>query len=87
MVLRSLGIDRHFSAVLTSADAPHKPDPAMIRLALQRLGVDAKEAVFVGDNEEDVAAGKAAGVKTILLDATNAKACGKFVKKFLGKVK
>ena len=27
MVLEKLGIERHFSAVLTSADAPAKPDP------------------------------------------------------------
>ena len=87
MVLARLGIDRYFSAVLTSADAPHKPDPTMILLALEKLKVKANEAVFVGDNEEDVAAGKAAGVTTVMLDATRAGACGPFLKRFLDQVK
>jgi putative hydrolase of the HAD superfamily len=29
-----------------------KPDPRIFRMALERLGVDASEAVFVGDNLE-----------------------------------
>jgi phosphoglycolate phosphatase-like HAD superfamily hydrolase len=83
MVLERLGIEKYFRAVLTSADAPHKPDPAMIRLALARLGVDASEAVFVGDNEEDVAAGRAAGVETVMLDGTKKVACDLFAGRFL----
>ena len=51
MVLEKLGIISHFSAIVTSADAPPKPDPKMITLALQRLGVRPSEAVFIGDNK------------------------------------
>ena len=79
MVLGKLGIARHFSAVLTSADAPPKPDPKMILMALERLGVGAGDAVFVGDNKEDRQAGKGAGVRFVLLDGRSAAACKKFL--------
>lgn len=83
MVLEKLGIERHFSAVATSADAPPKPDPKMILLALERLEIGADEAVFVGDNEEDMLAGKAAGTRTFKLDGNDKKACERFVMAFL----
>ncbi|MEK7403008.1 MAG: HAD-IA family hydrolase [Gemmatimonadota bacterium] len=43
----------------------HKPDPAPVHAALDRLGVHASNAVFVGDSVHDMAAGNAAGVVTI----------------------
>jgi len=70
MVLEKLGIRTHFETVVTSADAPPKPDPGMIRLALERLCVEPDEALFVGDNVEDRLAGEAAGVKTLMIDGT-----------------
>ena len=83
MVLEKLGVAAYFSTVVTSADAPPKPDPRMVLLALERMGVGANEAVFVGDNEEDVLAGKAAGTETIKLDGNDKKACEKFAGEFL----
>lgn len=44
--------------------ARHKPDPEPVRLALERLGVAAGSAAFVGDSPHDLAAGRAAGVRT-----------------------
>jgi pyrophosphatase PpaX len=35
-----------------------------VRLALERLGAPASDAVFVGDSRHDLVAGRAAGVKT-----------------------
>lgn len=43
----------------------HKPEPEPVLLALERLGYDPDEAVFVGDSHHDIASGKAAGVTTI----------------------
>ena len=83
LVLRQLGIDRYFEAVMTSEDAPAKPDPAMIRLALVKLGVRADEAVFVGDNLEDMQAGEGAGVRAMMLDGMDEKACRKFLREIL----
>lgn len=79
MVLGKIGVEEFFGVVVTSADAPPKPDPGMVRLALARLGVEAGESVFVGDNPEDEAAGKAAGVRTFLVDGMDEKACWKLL--------
>ncbi len=45
--------------------AHHKPHPAPVLLALDRLGVAPRDAVFVGDSPLDVKAGNAAGVATV----------------------
>ena len=43
----------------------HKPDPEPVLLALERLGVGAEGAAYVGDSPFDIAAGKAAGVYSV----------------------
>jgi pyrophosphatase PpaX len=40
----------------------HKPDPAPLLLAAERLGADPADAVYVGDSPFDVRAAKAAGM-------------------------
>jgi len=59
----SLGIGHFFEAILGPEDvsAP-KPDPAMIREAMKRLGVAAKECLYIGDMAIDVETARAAGV-------------------------
>jgi pyrophosphatase PpaX len=43
----------------------HKPDPAPLIAGAQRLGVAPRCTVYVGDSVHDVAAGRAAGMRTI----------------------
>lgn len=43
----------------------HKPDPYPVRAALDKLGYESNEAVFVGDSPHDIKAGNEAGVITI----------------------
>ena len=43
----------------------HKPHPEPVHYALGQLGVQAHQAVFVGDSPHDVEAAKAAGVRVI----------------------
>lgn len=43
-----------------------KPRPGMILQAVQEFGVDLKKSVFVGDNNTDIEAGKAAGISTTI---------------------
>jgi pyrophosphatase PpaX len=43
----------------------HKPSPEPLLLALQRLGVRATDAVYIGDAVVDVLAAKAAGMTSI----------------------
>jgi pyrophosphatase PpaX len=61
-----LPLERYFDVVVTSdMTERHKPDPAPVLAALERLGVEPSEAAFVGDSPFDVGAGKAAGVFTV----------------------
>jgi HAD superfamily hydrolase (TIGR01548 family) len=54
------GVSDLFSAVVTMEEAPAKPDPAPVRLALNRLGVE--RAWLLGDTVDDARAARAAGV-------------------------
>jgi histidinol-phosphate aminotransferase len=58
--LERQGIAGLFPVVVTLDDAPAKPDPAPVRLALERLGV--RSAWMVGDTPDDAAAARMAGV-------------------------
>ncbi|MDT8344365.1 MAG: phosphoglycolate phosphatase [Thermohalobaculum sp.] len=60
-VLDALGLARHFGAVVGGDTlAVMKPDPAPLRLCLDRLG--AGPALYVGDSETDAATARAAGL-------------------------
>ena len=43
----------------------HKPDPAPRRLALERLGAEARDAAYVGDSPYDMQAARAGGLHAI----------------------
>jgi putative hydrolase of the HAD superfamily len=52
-----------------------KPDPAIFRAALERLGATARDAIHVGDSvEHDVAGARAAGVEPVLVARNGAQA-------------
>lgn len=60
------GLTPLFDALVgIEATAHHKPHPEPVLHALGRLGVDATQAVFVGDSPHDVEAAHAAGVPVI----------------------
>lgn len=62
-LLAGLGIAKYFDATLGPEDAGiPKPHPAMILLALKRLGVSNGNALYIGDMEVDVKTAKAAKV-------------------------
>ncbi len=69
-----LGWDRFFDGRLVGAgDAEHdKPAPEPVLLALEGSGIAPSEAVwFVGDTWVDIACGRAAGCRTILVGDTD----------------
>ena len=43
----------------------HKPDPAPLLLAAQKYSLDASRTAYVGDSIHDMAAGRAAGMRTV----------------------
>jgi phosphoglycolate phosphatase len=65
-VLRQLDLAKYFGAVVTPEHVPaHKPNPAHLLAVLSRLGAARKESVMVGDNANDVATARGAGVAVI----------------------
>lgn len=51
-----------FTVVTCEYVATHKPDPASIRFAMQKLGLDAKECLVLGDHAVDMQSGVNASV-------------------------
>lgn len=69
-LLAGLDLARRVDCVVpSSALGIAKPNPAIFRHALERLGVEADAAIHVGDHRlEDVEGAQAAGMEAILLD-------------------
>ncbi len=63
-VVQEMGIAHHFDLVQGSDGIPHKPDPAVLALILEKLRKEAPRAWVVGDTVYDIEAGKAAGMRT-----------------------
>ncbi|MGC5327523.1 HAD family hydrolase [Brevibacillus sp. SYSU BS000544] len=64
--VNSLGMAHYFDVVITGDDVQKpKPDPEGIRTALSMLEVPKEDAIFVGDSNADIQAGKSAGVRTV----------------------
>lgn len=65
-----LGLKPYMSFTVTSEEAGvEKPDPAIFLMALEKTGLKASEAVYVGDQYEiDVVGARAAGIKPIMID-------------------
>jgi putative hydrolase of the HAD superfamily len=68
--LAAAGLAERFDVIIDShLVGLSKPDPAIFRHALERLKVEPREAVFVGDSyAHDALAARAAGLAAVLLD-------------------
>lgn len=69
-LLDKLDVTRFFSVrVVSGVEGVEKPDPAIFRLALERMGVAAEESIYVGDNPFfDVEPARKVGMRTVLID-------------------
>jgi len=68
LILEGKGIAGHFQSVEgPDAEAPPKPDPAMLLRALRRLDIPASQAVVVGDMHIDARFARAAGSRSALV--------------------
>lgn len=53
-------------SIVSGDTTPHaKPHPAPLLLAARQLGLAPEKCVYVGDDERDILAGKAAGMRTV----------------------
>ncbi|MES2952195.1 MAG: HAD-IA family hydrolase [Pseudomonadota bacterium] len=63
---RAMPLFASAGAIVSGDTTPHaKPHPAPLLEAARRLGLDAGQCLYVGDDERDVVAGLAAGMKTV----------------------
>ncbi|GAB4279647.1 MAG: HAD family hydrolase [Coriobacteriia bacterium] len=61
-----IGLDRFTDTVITADDVEiHKPDPHPLLVAAERLGVDIRQTMYVGDSPHDVASANAAGAVSV----------------------
>ena len=66
-LLEQLGLAGRTGVVIGGDTLEHrKPHPLPLQVAAKRLEVDCKDCVYVGDDERDIVAGKAAGMKTLI---------------------
>ncbi len=66
-LLKRFGIEKYVDAVIGGKDINKlKPDPALIILVIEKLGVEADHTAYVGDMEVDMLAGKAAKVGRLI---------------------
>ncbi|MCX8071871.1 MAG: HAD family hydrolase [Candidatus Binatia bacterium] len=67
-IVRRFGLTEYLETTVGVRDVERpKPYPDMLLLCLQRLGVEAHEAVYVGDAESDWQAAQAAGMHFVAL--------------------
>jgi len=66
-LLEQLGLSSR-SAVVIGGDtlAQRKPHPMPLQVAAERIGVDCTACIYVGDDERDIVAGRAAQMKTLV---------------------
>nr|WP_295771579.1 HAD-IA family hydrolase [Rhodoferax sp.] len=63
---RAMPLFLNAGAIVSGDTTPHaKPHPAPLLEAARRLGVPAERCIYVGDDERDIVAGLAAGMKTV----------------------
>lgn len=73
-IIEKVGLSGAITVVLgPDCGVPPKPAPPMLQLAMEKLGVNPEETVYVGDMPLDAETGRQAGVrKTILLPTGSA---------------
>ena len=54
------------ATVISGDTTPHaKPHPAPLFEAARRMGLETRHCIYVGDDERDIVAGRAAGMRTV----------------------
>jgi HAD superfamily hydrolase (TIGR01509 family) len=71
-MLRSLGLEQRFAAVILGDDLPKgKPDPLPYQTALDRLGISALEAIAFEDSPSGIRSAVGAGILTVAIASTH----------------
>lgn len=66
------GMEKLFTVIVGDGDVPqNKPAPEMLRLAMEKMGVEKERTIFVGDSVIDIQTGKNAGVRVFAVPTGN----------------
>jgi phosphoglycolate phosphatase len=67
-LLRALQLADRAACIVCGDTTPHaKPHPAPLLAAMKKTGITAAQCVYVGDDERDVQAGHAAGMRVVVV--------------------
>lgn len=65
-------MEKLFTVIVGDGDVPqNKPNPEMLRLAMEKMGVEKERTIFVGDSVIDIQTGKNAGVRVFAVPTGN----------------
>ena len=65
-LLAALEVDKRAACIVCGDSTPHlKPHPASLQLAARELALDPSKCVYVGDDQRDMQAAKAAGMHSV----------------------
>jgi phosphoglycolate phosphatase len=71
-ILEHFGMEKLFTVIVGDGDVPqNKPNPDMLRLAMEKMGVEKERTIFVGDSVIDIQTGKNAGVRVFAVPTGN----------------
>jgi len=71
-ILEHFGMDKMFAVILGDGDvSQNKPDPEMLYLAMEKMGVGKEETIFVGDSAIDIQTGRNAGIRVFAVPTGN----------------
>ncbi|MCH9032132.1 MAG: HAD family hydrolase, partial [candidate division Zixibacteria bacterium] len=69
LIVEKMGWSELLEAFACGDEAKQKPEPDIFNLALDRIGVDASEALVVGDTVNDVLAARSAGIRVVTIES------------------
>jgi len=71
-IFEHFGMEKIFTVIVGDGDVPqNKPDPEMLHLAMEKMGVEKERTIFVGDSVIDIQTGKNAGVRVFSVPTGN----------------
>jgi phosphoglycolate phosphatase len=71
-IFEHFGMDKMFVVILGDGDvSQNKPDPEMLYLAMEKMGVRKEETIFVGDSVIDIQTGRNAGIRVFAVPTGN----------------
>jgi len=70
-IIDALHIRSYFNSLVSGADIPGKPDPAVFLIAAQHLGLHPTNCIVIEDSIAGVEAARLAGMRCIAVTTTN----------------